>query len=411
MMTRLLVALGTALVFAGPSFAEPPPAAPPEKPAPVADEKPALVPEGCCSGHCGTGGADGQFWAVGEYLFAWFSGDRLPALVTTSPSGTAQATAGIPGFSTTATLFGDRIVNDNLRTGFRLDFGYWLHPERTFGVEAGFMMLESQAQAFAAASGGTPILARPFINSNTAQPASLLVAFPGSSTGTVSARARSGEFYDAHFDLTENVIDTGWVRLDSLFGYRFYRYDEGLRIRQSIANNPLFAPGTQFAGEDDFATQNIYHGADLGFRTLLGNDDFSLGLLTKLGVGRLSRSVNIIGGQLATVPGVAPSLRTGNLLALPSNIGRRHTDDWTVLPEVGATLGWQAGRNVRVTVGYSVLWLDRIARAADQIDFVVNPTHLPNATVPPTATQRPTFVFIRSDAWIQSLSLGLEFSF
>src|SRR6516165_9804373 len=99
MMKRLLVALGTAVLFAGPTFAEEPAAAPSPASAPDAkpvqapEGKPALIPGGCCAVGGACDGAGPQFWATADYLFAWFSGDRLPALVTTSPAGTAQAIA------------------------------------------------------------------------------------------------------------------------------------------------------------------------------------------------------------------------------------------------------------------------------------------------------------------------------
>jgi hypothetical protein len=378
----------------------------------VADAKFSLLPDSWSWTSGGGGGrADGQFWATGEYLFSWFSGDRLPVLATTSPAGTARADAGVPGRGNTTTLFGDKIVNDDLRSGFRMGLGYWFEPERICGVEAGFMIVESRATGLSATSTGTPILARPFLDATTGQFTSALIAFPGSSGGLLSARAASGDFYEAHFDLTGNVVDTDWVRVDSLLGYRFYRFDEGLSLRQDINSSPTFVPGTQFVGTDNFATKNEYHGADLGFRTVLTRDDFWLSLLTKLGVGRLSRTVKIRGGQVIEVPGTAPMVEAGNLFALSSNIGDHHTDDWTLLPEFGATLGWQVNSNVRVTLGYSVLWLDRIARAADQLDFTVNQTLLPGAGGTPTGPQRPAFMFTRNDAWLQGLSVGVEVNY
>jgi hypothetical protein len=421
MMERLLVALGTAFLCAGPTLAQTPSAAPPPlppaaaadpKPAPPPDAKPAPLPAGCCPAAEGCADVDGQFWAAADFLVAWFSGDRLPPLVTTSPAGTARASAGVLGLGTTTTLFGDSVVNRDARVGFRLGFGYWFEPERLCGVEAGGMMLESQATLFAASSSGTPILARPFFNTSTGAQDAALIAFPGSSSGAIAARAASGNFYEAHVDLTGNLLSTESCRVDSIFGYRFYRYDEGLSIQQSITNSPTFVPGTQFLGRDDFATKNEYHGGDLGFRTLLTRDDFSLCLLTKLGVGRVSRTVKINGGEVIEVPGEAPVVQAGNLLALPTtNIGSHHSDDWTVLPELGVTLGWRVSPGVHVTVGYSLLWLDRIARAADQIDFAVNPTLLPSAGGTPTGPNRPAFEFVRNDAWLQSVSLGVEFTY
>ena len=93
------------------------------------------------------------------------------------------------------------------------------------------------------------------------------------------------------------------------------------------------------------------------------------------------------------------------------NIGTFHSDDWTVLPELGLTLGWRATDNVRVTLGYSLLWLDRVARAGDQVDLTVNPTLIPASGVAPTGPNRPAVVFTRSDVWIQAISLGVEFTY
>jgi hypothetical protein len=415
MTTRVLVALSL-LVLVGPSFAEPAESAPPPPPtqapaAPPIIEKSTVLQQACDGAYCGASGTGEQFWATAEYLFTWFSGDRLPPLVTTSPGGTPQATAGIPGLPTTTTLFGGDVVNTDLRSGMRLGVGYWFQPERTCGIEAGMMLVESQSAIFQGNSTGTPILARPFFDASTNNLATVLIAFPGVSSGAISARASSGNFYEAHVDLTENVFDIGWARLDSLLGYRFFRYDEGVRIRQNITNSPQFVAGTQFLGSDDFATENTFHGGDFGLRTTFQRDDYSLTLLTKLAVGRVSRGIEISGGQLIEVPGVAPVTHIGNLLALPSNIGHFHTDDWTLLPELGVTFGWKATHNVWVTFGYSVLWLDRIARVGDQIDFTVNSTMLPQSTVTPTGPTRPTFTFFRNDVWLQSLSLGVEVTF
>jgi hypothetical protein len=414
MTDRILVALGTALalVVVGSACAQAPQQAVLSVPPPMAPAPEPAIAAGDWGLSEGWGaGADGQFWVSAEYQLGWFSGDRLPPLVTTSPPGTARLAAGAFGNPTTSILFGNEIANDDLRTGLRLGAGYWFTPARTVGLDMGFMMMESQATGFAASSDGSTILARPFRDVLNNLNDSLLVAFPGSSAGSVAASARSGDYYDFHLDLTENVLDTGWFRLDSLLGYRFYRYDEGVRIRHTISNNPSFAAGTVLTAEDDFTAINEFHGGDFGFRSHFSWEDVTLDLLTKLAVGSVNRDVKIVGGQETTAPGQTPVARAGGLLALGSNIGNHHSHDWTLLPELGATLGWQATRNVRVTLGYSVLWLDRIARATDQIDLGVNPNLLPSATQAATGPSRPGFLLSRSDVWFQTINFGVEFMY
>ena len=147
-----------------------------------------------------------------------------------------------------------------------------------------------------------------------------MVAFPGSSSGAIDVRVSSGNFYEAHFDFVEKVIDTGFVRLDSLLGYRFFRYDEGLRIQQQVTpTNGVFTQGTQIATVDNFNTSNQFHGLDLGFRTRFNfNDDLSLTVLTKIAVGHLDRHVNINGTTVTTVPGRLPWSRTAVLTLCPA---------------------------------------------------------------------------------------------
>ncbi|HKI32159.1 MAG TPA: BBP7 family outer membrane beta-barrel protein [Gemmataceae bacterium] len=408
----MLLALGTALLLVGTTCAQAPQAepaaAPPLTPMPVLSEEPPGPTHWWGGAPAAPGG---QFWAEADYVVGWFSGDRLPVLVTASPAGTARNVAGVGGVGTTAELFGGGIVNDDARSGIHLGGGYWFCPEHTFGIEAGGLLLESQASLFDASSNGTPFLARPFINATTGLPQAFLIASPGISSGSIGARAASGDFYEAHIDLRENVVDWGWLRLDSLLGYRFYRYDEGLSIAQSRTNILNTRTGTVFASEDDFNTQNEFHGADMGFRTQLWWENFSLDLLTKCGVGSVNRTVKVLGETVTTIPGSPTLVREGGLYALASNIGSAQGHDWTVLPELGATLGWQASHNVRVTLSYSLLWLDRIARAADQVDQVINPALIPPATGTVTSGSRPAFVLDRADTWLQTLSLGVEFSY
>ena len=49
----------------------------------------------------------------------WIQGTPLPPLATSSPAGTAQASAGVAGVNGTTVLFGQRDVNDDSRNGGR----------------------------------------------------------------------------------------------------------------------------------------------------------------------------------------------------------------------------------------------------------------------------------------------------
>jgi hypothetical protein len=411
MTNRILIAIGVLFAFVGATLAQTPAGAPSLPPPAVADGPPAVpFPSFCAGEGCADPGP--RFWVSADYLLSWIQSNHLPPLVTTSPAGTPQAAAGVLGMSTTSTLFGDSRVNGDARSGIRLGAGFVIDPAWPLAVEAGGMWLESQATGFSASSDGTTILARPFTDATTNLPSSVLIAFPGSSSGNVNVLARSGNFYEAHIDLTETFIDKGWLRAQSILGYRFYRYDEGLHIGQTI--NPTgaaFAPGTQLTSVDDFVAKNTFNGCDLGFRAIFPWQPVTVDLLGKVAIGNLHRVVNINGSTVTTVPGSAPVTQPGGVLALSSNIGHFTSNDFTIFPELGVNLSWQVRPNLRLRGGYSALILTEVARAAGQIDTNLNPNLFPSAVPGQTGPNRPAFSLNREYIVIHSLSAGLEFNF
>ncbi len=62
-------------------------------------------------------------------------------------------------------------------------------------------------------------------------------------------------------------------------------------------------------------------------------------------------------------------------------------------------------------LGYSALFLNHIARAAEQIDPTVNPNFFPPANPSLGGPSRPAFNFNKSDIWMQSISFGLLFTY
>src|SRR5712692_2831637 len=222
MTQQTIVSLTVAMFFAGMSAAQPPTNLP-SMPPPAAGDAPAVPIVPTVTDDVG---APGRLWFSADYLHGWMQPAHLPPLVTTSPQGTARTSAGVLGLPTTSVLF-DGNVNDDLRAGLQFGGGYWLDSEQTFSAELGFRVLESQDAFFSACSSGNPILARPFTNAVTGSAQSVVIAFPGSGSGSIFVRDRSGNFYDAHVDLTEQICRCDWIRLDGIVGYRFYRYDDG----------------------------------------------------------------------------------------------------------------------------------------------------------------------------------------
>ena len=130
--------------------------------------------------------SDRCLWANVEYLSYWMKGNGLPPLVTTSPTGTPQADAGVLGEPNTRILFGNERVVDGQRNGGRITVGGWWVGD-VLGIEGNYWALGRETTNYRAVSDFSnglastdPILARPFTNAALGGVQdSLIVAFPG----------------------------------------------------------------------------------------------------------------------------------------------------------------------------------------------------------------------------------------
>jgi hypothetical protein len=339
-------------------------------------------------------------------------GDSLPPLVTSSPAGTPQSQAGVLGAPGTSVLFGGSAVNDDLRSGGRFTVGCWLDDCQKVGILGDYFLLESKATGFSASSEGSPILARPFFDVS-GNSASQLVAFPGLARGSVAANASSTGLVGADALLSANLCCGCGYRLDAVGGYRFLRLADRLAIDESLVStnpsSPNFVPvGTALVIGDRFDTVNEFHGAEIGLRGELRRGAWLLQGLAQMAVGNNHEVVDINGSTMVTVPGAAPVLHEGGLLALQSNIGHFSRDRTVVIPEFGVRAGYQINPCLRAFVGYTFLYWGEVARSGNQIDQTVNTSLLPPATSPVSGPLRPAPRFADSSFWAQGISLGFE---
>ena len=144
---------------------------------------------------------------------------------------------------------------------------------------------------------------------------------------------------------------------------------------------------------------NLFNGLDLGVRTQFRYDAWSLELLGKVAAGPVQRTVSILGTQTVSVPGAAPVVSSGGLLALSSNIGSVTTHTLTAVPEFGVKLGWDVTPHVRVVTGYSVLWWLNVVRPGDVVDVGINPGLIPRPNPAAGSPSRPAFIGRTSDVW------------
>ncbi len=397
--------------------------------------------EGCgggCDGGCdsitccaGAGGAcEDAYWRPCLTLCfprsGWFSADylgwsprgmRLPPLVTRSQGNVARNQTGVLGLTTTDILFGNENVVDDWMDGGRLQFGFWLDRCQTWGVGAEYFGFGEQTESFSASTTDHARLARPFFNVLTGAEDAELVSFPGVLTGRVGVDVTS-ELVGAGFHFRRQTnCNTGCggglfcgcgtfhSRTDMLFGYRYLQLDESVSVREDLTGLPPDAGRFEIA--DRFGTRNQFNGVDLGILFNRRQGLWSIDLLAKLAIGNTRQTVDIQGNTLIDGVGTA---NNGGLLAQQSNMGQYRRDQFTILPELGATIGYQWTQHLRLKAGYTMIFWSNVVRPGDQIDLDINPNFLPPPAVPFGGASRPAFKFVDTDYYVHGLNLGAEYN-
>ncbi|KAA5543789.1 BBP7 family outer membrane beta-barrel protein [Roseiconus nitratireducens] len=361
-------------------------------------------------------------WVSFEALHMWQDGMDLPPLITTSPSGTSRANAGVLTRPGTRTLYGDGEVLDDTFSGGRLRFGFWLDRCHTWGLGGEYLELDEENERFSRTSTGTPILARPFFNTLTGNEDAELIAFPGVIGGTATVDVRSqlsgGGFYLRKLTNCDEGC-RAWLfcgcnghfcsRSEIRVGYRYLELDEGVSIREELVSSDSTSPGS-FDITDSFTTLNQFNGLDLGWNYRVTRGYWTYDGLIRLAVGNTNQTVKINGNTTITDPNNPPaeSFNEG-FLAVNSNIGEYENDEFTVVPELNLTLGYQLTDHLKVNVGYTGIYWSNVVRPGQHIPTLLNPDLLPPDLEDPMGDARPLFALDTTDYWVHGITYGLEY--
>lgn len=362
-------------------------------------------------------GAPGRFYLGAEYLLWWTKGQQLPALVTTgSTADTPPGALGQPG---TVELIGNNVVDDQVRSGGRFTAGLWLDEAQTFGIEGSGFFLQPHSTQLTASSDGTTLLGQPFFAVGTvtlpdgtqqdmAQESALLVASPGTSSGSVQV-STSNRFWGAEANARINLCGDCFYRVDLLTGFRYLELKDQLGIVSVSDTIPPSGPTTV---SDSFNTINRFYGGQIGAVVDFCRGRWFLDFRGKLALGAMNRVATIDGSTTFTSGGTT-TVVPGGLFAQPTNIGHYTNTAFGVVPELGFRAGYQITSYLRASVGYSVIYMARnVSQPGDQIDRAVNVTQVPALGQGPLAGDlRPAFTFLNTDFWAQGFQFGLELNF
>jgi hypothetical protein len=308
--------------------------------------------------------------------------------------------------------------------------GYWLTEDnpwlpdcsiRDVGGEVRFSFVGRRSAHFE--NKTAPTIVRPFFDVNDRMQSAVIVAAPGLATGVIAATAKV-DVWGAEANFWKNVYydyPGTTATVDLMAGFRYLDADHSLQIastsfyNQNLAAFPTFLP---FAGNridvfDSFVTHNHFYGGQVGIAGKCWVDDkMSLEGVFKLGLGTTSEDLNIAGGQVRTFPGGATATSSGGLLALPSNMGRFHRNQFAQVPELDFNVAFPCINHVTFSTGFSALYWSRLLRPGQQIDRAIDITQIPNfppaAGAAPAGLASPGVPFRQGDLWLLGINLGME---
>ena len=90
------------------------------------------------------------------------------------------------------------------------------------------------------------------------------------------------------------------------------------------------------------------------------------------------------------------------------NQGDYQRDVLTFVPEMNLKLGYRFRDHVEMSVGYSLLYFDRVALAGINVDPTIDPNFF-NSNGP--FPLRPEFTFNDTSLWVQGVDLGLAITY
>ncbi len=135
---------------------------------------------------------------------------------------------------------------------------------------------------------------------------------------------------------------------------------------------------------------------------------WTMDFLATIAFGEMREKVTIDGGSVITPPIGDPVNLTGGLLTQQSNIGTYEDSPFTVIPEAHLSLGYYITPSLNLTIGYSFLYVNNVARPGRLVDTDVNLTQQTGDLEGPA---RPAFAFKQSDYWLQGINFGLNWRY
>lgn len=373
-----------------------------------------------------------RVWVDGEYLLWWLkSAPVSPPLLTTGPlTNPTSLGSGVLGAPNTQVLVGDQNLNTGPYSGFRLSGG-WMNCDNSFGVDGSFFYLAQRGTTFGIGSDdtGNPLLGRPVFDTRTGTETVLFVAAPGAFNGSLNIDSRTNLYgFDGNLLLPiqrngggEDEISTHFTALG---GFRYLNLRDDLTISQSSAvlgngvsffNGQPITAGSDLAITDSFRTLNQFYGGQVGLQGGISWWRFSLNGSAKVALGSMREEAKLAGSTTALDPTIGLNQTTaGGLYAVSTNSGGHTRNILAVVPQGTLSFAVEITPQIRLMLGYTMLYFSNVARPGELLDRNVDRTKIPSSqafspAVP--SSSQSGFSWNGTDFWAQGINVGLSLRF
>jgi hypothetical protein len=382
----------------------PPPAGPPPTAGVIPDLPPlhsvwnpdleAGIPLAGHSGHYYPGN---ELYISAEALLWWLKGNATPTLGTSD------------GFSS---LVGGNNQARDVSGGARIMAGYWFSDDHVFGLEGGGFVLGQQSHNQSVSSFGTTTLAIPALLTGTGS-VLLPIAGPGTgSTGSLSLHTTSS-LNGGELNARGNWIMGANGFVDGLVGLRYVGLDEKLNFTAvSSTQNPITGAFLQRTLGDQIQAQNRFYGGQIGTVAEYHWGDWVFDFTGKVAMGTTQEVVTLGGYTILSNTAGASSAAPNGLFTSGTNIGRYTRNQYSVIPELGTTIGYNFTDHLRGFVGYNFMYMSRVVRPGQQFNQTISASQAAGLTGTSAAmTNGLPFAFQSGDFWAQGITLGLEWRY
>jgi len=351
---------------------------------------------------------DGSRFSVGaEVLFMWFKSSPTPVPIVSDDY------IDEPG---TRILLGGGSIDTNPNPGFRITGSYKL--DGGWGVEAiGFYVPSRTTSRGVSSSGeaGSTNLLLPFFDvtrdfENITE-LSYAPEYAGSAQESLTNNLGGGEL-----NATWSLAPQGPWHVDLLGGLRYLQLREDYTISTSSPYIPP-NPSDIWLTTDSFNAKNRFYGVQVGARAWRDHGPWVGSGTLKVALGTMQQSVSINGYLVTNDYNDYGATQTfaGGYFALPTNSGNYSHNTFAVVPEVALSIGYRVTPAATLFLGYSFLYASDVVRPGEQINRNINPTQTVSygndPPVKPSGPAQPTFSFVTTDFWAQSLTLGISYRF